>query len=104
VRLEQADDLDQPVDPDLGLVEADAHGFELAAQHPGADPDLQSALGEQVERCRLGGEHGGDVEVDCENPAADAQVLGRFSSGGDGGDGRQVLGQMGAAVVYGSRS
>jgi hypothetical protein len=44
VRLEEADDLDRAIAADLGLVKADAHGFEFVAQHPGANADLEPTV------------------------------------------------------------
>ena len=54
----------------------DAEPLVLGGDPARPEPDLQATLGEQVERGQLLGQHHGLVEVDVEDPAADAQVGG----------------------------
>ena len=70
-----------------GVVECQSHCLVFVAAPTRTEAEFEPTVGEQVERRRLLRENRGDVVVDAEYPAADAQRLGRRRGGGHRRDG-----------------
>ena len=82
VGTHQLDDLGQPGDAHAGRIHGDAEPFVLGRDPTRPETDLEPAVGEQVDRGHLLGQHDRLVKVDVEDAAADTQP------GGDRGGGR----------------
>ena len=94
VGLQQFDDLTQALDADAGTIHRDAEAFVLGGHPAGAEADLETALGQQVERRHLLGQDDRLMEVDVEHSAPDAQVGGHRRGGRHCGDRRHVDGTV----------
>ena len=94
VSLDRSDRLLEARNAHGCLVEGDVGRLVLRAQPACAQAELESTVGQEVERGRLLGEHRGVVVVNAEDAAADAQCGRRFGGHGHSGDGGQRLNRM----------
>ena len=102
VGLEEVHHLFQLVDAPATRRERNPHGAVLVGEVARSEPDLDPAVGEQVERGRLRREHGGNVVVHAEHAAADPEPRRGLGRHRHRRDGSEVLRQVVAAVVQGS--